>query len=65
MARAAASCDCRCAQLLEGLVPVFGVGKAEGFTLEPLMKWVGEAFGNSNADVRQAAVRVTLLVRPA
>ena len=48
--------------LLEALIPVFGVGKGDGFSLEQLMQFVGKAFGNSNADVRAAATRVTILV---
>ena len=42
---------------------MFGVGKGDGFSLEQLMQFVGKAFGNSNADVRAAATRVTILVR--
>ena len=49
--------------MLEALIPVFGVGKGDGFSLEQLMQFVGKAFGNSNADVRAAATRVTVLVR--
>jgi hypothetical protein len=48
--------------LLEGLIPVFGVGKGDAFGLEQLMQFVGKAFSNSNADVRAAAARVTTLV---
>lgn len=50
--------------LLEALIPVFGVGKGDGFGLEQLMQFVGKAFSNSNADVRAAATRVTTLVGP-
>ena len=55
-------CCCRLS-LLEVLIPVFGVGKGDGFSLDQLMHFVGKAFGNSNADVRAAATRVTTLVR--
>lgn len=57
-------CCCRLS-LLEVLIPVFGVGKGDGFSLDQLMHFVGKAFGNSNADVRAAATRVTTLVRTA
>ncbi|KAK9901713.1 hypothetical protein WJX75_009833 [Coccomyxa subellipsoidea] len=49
-------------QLLEVLIPVFGIGKGDSFSLEPLMKFVGTTLGNANADVRAAATRVTVLV---
>lgn len=49
-------------QLLEALIPVFGIGKGDGFGLEPLMKFVGATLGNANADVRAAAMRITVLV---
>ena len=50
-------------QLLEALIPVFGIGKGDGgFGLEPLMKFVGATLGNANADVRAAATRITVLV---
>ncbi|BDA42164.1 Centrosomal protein of 104 kDa [Coccomyxa sp. Obi] len=49
-------------QLLEALIPVFGIGKGDGFSLEPLMKFVGATLGNANADVRAAATRITVLV---
>ena len=55
-------CWCCRLSLLEVLIPVFGVGKGDGFSLEQLMHFVGKAFGNSNADVRAAATRVTTLV---
>ncbi len=49
-------------QLLEVLIPGFGVGKGDSFSLEPLMKFLGATLGNANADVRAAATRVTVLV---
>ncbi len=50
-------------QLLEALIPVFGIGKGDGgFGLEPLMKFVGASLGNANADVRAAATHITVLV---
>lgn len=52
-------------QLLEVLIPVFGVGKGDSFSLEPLMKFLGATLGNANADVRAAATRVTVLVSKA
>ncbi|CAL5219862.1 g1780 [Coccomyxa viridis] len=48
--------------LLEALIPLFGVGKGDGYGVEQLMQFVGKAFSNSNADVRAAATRVTVLV---
>lgn len=54
--------DCGRLQLLEVLIPVFGIGKGDSFSLEPLMKFVGTTLGNANADVRAAATRVTVLV---
>lgn len=50
--------------MLEALIPVFGVGKGDSFSLDQLMHFVGKAFGNSNADARAAATRVTTLVWP-
>ena len=50
-------------QLLEVLIPIMGVAKSEGFPLDALMGFVGACFGNANAEVRAAAVRVTILVR--
>lgn len=49
-------------QLLEALIPVFGIGKGDGFGLEPLMKFVGATLGNANAEVRAAATRITVMV---
>ena len=60
----APSCQVLCMgslQLLEALVPVFGVGKSEGFALEPLMKFAACGFGSAKEDVRAAAVRITTL----
>jgi hypothetical protein len=57
-------CLCRL-QLLSALLPVLGMaGKAgsEGFQLDAVMGFVGAAFGNSNAEVRAAAVQLTLQV---
>lgn len=51
-------------QLLEVLIPLMGVGKSEGFPLDALMGFVGACFGSANAEVRAAAIRVTMLVRP-
>ncbi|GAB4823407.1 hypothetical protein N2152v2_010453 [Parachlorella kessleri] len=52
-------------QLLSALLPVIGMaGKTgnEGFQLEAVMEFVGAAFGNSSAEVRGAAVQLTLQV---
>ncbi|EIE20654.1 hypothetical protein COCSUDRAFT_30401 [Coccomyxa subellipsoidea C-169] len=52
-------------QLLEVLIPVFGVGKGDSFSLEPLMKFLGATLGNANADVRAAATRITEAIHEA
>ncbi len=52
-------------QLLEALLPEFGVGRSEGFALEPLMKFAASGFGSAKEDVRAAAVRITTLARAA
>ena len=51
-------------QLVTSLIPLFGVSKGgeAGFQLEPLMKFVGSAFGSANAEVRGQAIKVTLLL---
>lgn len=51
-------------QLITSLIPLFGVSKGGegGFQLEPLMKFVGSAFGSANAEVRGQAIKVTLLL---
>jgi hypothetical protein len=51
-------------QLLARLVPIWGVTTSggEGLPLEGLMKFVGPTFGNANADVRSAAINLTILV---
>lgn len=52
-------------QLLTNLVPIWGLASAggEGLPLEGLMKFVGAAFGNANAEVRSAAIALAVLVR--
>lgn len=41
-------------------MPSLGISKAgDGFELGELMEFVGKAYGNSNAEVRAAAVKVT------
>lgn len=58
------SMHCRL-QLLSTLLPVIGMagkGGGDGFQLDAVMEFVGAAFGNSNADVRAAAVLLTLQV---
>lgn len=51
-------------QLLASLLPIWGTasGNGDGFPLESLMKLAGTAFGHANADVRAAAVALTVLV---
>lgn len=51
-------------QLLSKLVPILGVqsGGGEGMPLEGLMKFVGSGFASANAEVRSAAVDLTVLV---
>ena len=51
-------------QLVASLIPLFGVSKGgeAGFQLEPLMKFIGSAFGSANAEVRGQAIKVTLLL---
>lgn len=57
--------------VLQELVPAVGLGSAggprggaaaEGFDLAELMEWVGRTFNSPNADVRAAAVKVTVVV---
>ncbi len=52
-------------QLLSKLVPIMGIqpGSGEGISLESLMKFVGSCFASANAEVRSAAVDLTVLVR--
>lgn len=52
-------------QLLAALLPIWGVAgsSGEGLPLEGLMKLAGAAFGHANADVRAAAIHLTVLVR--
>lgn len=53
-------------QLLSALLPVVGMsGKSggDGFALDAVMDFVGAAFSNSSAEVRGAAVQLTLQVR--
>ena len=54
-------------QLLSKLVPLLGVqsGSGEGIPLEGLMKFVGLSFGSASAEVRSAAVDLTILVATA
>lgn len=52
-------------QLQQELVPLLGISGASaagGFDLGELMDFVGRAFGNANADVRAAALRVAVTV---
>ena len=51
-------------QLLSKLVPILGVqpGGGEGIPLEALMKFVGTCFASATAEVRSAAVDLTVLV---
>lgn len=51
-------------QLLGKLVGIWGiqVSGGEGLPLEGLMKFVGASFGSANAEVRSAAVDLTVLV---
>ena len=50
--------------LLASLIPVWGIctNGGEGLPLEGLMKFVGTALRNANAEVRSAAGNVTVLV---
>ncbi|KAK9826468.1 hypothetical protein WJX81_002603 [Elliptochloris bilobata] len=43
-------------------VPIARAGAGDGLHLEPLMRFLGNAFGSPNADVRAAAVRVSAQV---
>jgi centrosomal protein CEP104 len=50
---------------VSALLPVVGIaaeGSNEGFALSPLMAFVGPALGNSSAEVRGAAVALTVQV---
>lgn len=51
-------------QLLSALLPAVGMAGrgGEGFELEGVMEFVGAAFSNSSAEVRGAAVQLTLQV---
>ena len=56
-------------KLLAALIPLMGIqnakgtGANEGVPGEPLMKFVGAAFGSANADVRATALSVALQVK--
>ncbi|KAK9826624.1 hypothetical protein WJX74_006438 [Apatococcus lobatus] len=52
-------------QLISQLLPQLGIargGNGEGFELAGLMRFVGQAFGSPNADVRSTAIRVAAQV---
>jgi hypothetical protein len=51
-------------QLLETLIPQFGVseGGGRGFQLKTLMKFVGSVCNSANAEVRSQAIKVTILL---
>ena len=51
-------------QLLSKLVPILGVqsGSGEGIPLDGLVKLLGSCLGGANAEVRSAAVDLTVLV---
>jgi centrosomal protein CEP104 len=52
-------------QLVSALLPVVGIapeGSSEGFALAPLMAFVGQALSNSSAEVRAAAIALTVRV---